>query len=311
LGSLLDKRLLFVTGKGGVGKTTVAASLGRIAAERGRRVLLVEVDTQPSIGRLFGDRPIAFEPSQMDRNLWACNLTGSESMRAFVHRFVSSRRVADLILGNRVANIFFESAPSVLEAVILDQLGTLLESANPRYDLVVVDLPASGHAVTLLNVPRAMSSRVRVGELAQRMRSLADLISDPKLAELVLVSLPEEMSVNETIELWNRAAERVETRVRSIVLNGERDPDLHPTDLDDLQTLRAWAGDDTEAFDRVAYGASIGAWWKQRDRENIERLGASVSAHLFRLPFIYQKVGERDLVEKVANSLNAQLAGEP
>jgi arsenite-transporting ATPase len=310
VGSLLDRRLVFVTGKGGVGKTTVSAALGRIAAERGRRVLLVEVDTQPSIGRLFGDRPIGFAPSQMDRNLWACNLTGRESMSAFVRRFVPSRRVADLILANRVANIFFESAPSVLEAVILDQLGTLLASTNPRYDFVVVDLPASGHAVTLLNVPRAMSEMVRVGDLAQQMRSLAELIADPDLAELVLVSLPEEMSVNETIELWNKAADRVHTRVRSIVLNGERDPDLGAGDLADLERVRPWATDAPDAFERVLYGAGIGAWWKERDRENIERLAASVSARILRLPFVYQKVGDRDLVEQVANSLNAQLAAD-
>lgn len=307
LASLLDKRLLFVTGKGGVGKTTLAAAIARLAAERGRKVLLVEVDTQPSMGRLFGDRPVGFAPTPMEHGIWACNLTGMESMDAFVRRFVPSRRVADLILANRVARIFFESAPSVLEAVILDQLGTLLAQQNPRFDLVVVDLPASGHAVTLLNVPRAMNAMVRVGELAQQMKRLADLIAHPDQTELILVSLPEEMSINETMELWHRARRDVATPVHRIIVNGERRPEILPSDVADLESIRPWADAAPDSFDRIVHGVSIGAWWRQRDRENVERLAAELPATIHRLPFIYSKVEERDLVERVAGSLHTEL----
>ncbi len=96
--SLLDKRLVFVTGKGGVGKTTACASIARLAAARGKRVLVCEIDAESSIGRLFGDKKVGYEPARMDQGIWACNLTGRECMETFVRGFVPSRRVAVLIM---------------------------------------------------------------------------------------------------------------------------------------------------------------------------------------------------------------------
>lgn len=306
---LLDKRFVFVTGKGGVGKTTVAAALGRLAAARGKNVLLVEIDTQPSMGRLFGDKQIGYEPTRLEANIWACNLTGADCMRSFVRRFVPGDRIADLILKNRVAQIFFESAPSVTEAVILDQLATLARQTQPRFDFIAVDLPASGHAVTFLNVPRSMSDMVRVGELAGHMRELAALLADPAQAELLLVSLPEEMSVNETIELWEKARARVATRLHGVVFNQEQAPALQPDDHTQLAALAAHEGVDQEALQRVMWGVALGSWWKERDAETLQRLTEAVDGKVIRVPFRPKKVSERDLVEQVASVLNMQLGG--
>jgi arsenite-transporting ATPase len=308
LSHLLDKQLVFLTGKGGVGKTTVCAALARLAVQRGKRVLLCEIDTEAYMGRLFGDAKIGFDPSLVAPGIWACTLQGSQCMDAFIRRFVPGR-VADVILKNKVANIFFESAPSVMEAVIFDQIGTLMEKSKPAFDLVIVDLPASGHAVTLLNVPRSMVEMVRVGELAAHMERLAKIVADPERSELVLVSLPEEMSVNETLELLQKARARVQTPVRRIVLNGIRNASMEP---DDAEQLERWAAtltnpDDAEAVQRLAYGARIGAFWAAQDAEAQLRLRAEKSVQVAAIPYIFDRQDDVDLVRRVAGHLGASL----
>lgn len=306
--SLLDKRLVFVTGKGGVGKTTACASIARLAAARGKRVLVCEIDAESSIGRLFGDRRVGYEPARMEQGIWACNLTGRECMETFVRGFVPSRRVADLIMKNRVANVFFESAPSVMEAVILDRLAQLAAQTGPPWDMVVADLPASGHAVTLLNVPRAMTEMVQVGELARRMSTLASLLGDPTRSELVLVSLPEEMSVNETVELYERARAEVATPVRVVILNGERTPDLLDADYALVAREASAASDDTrDTLQRVTNGVALGVYWRDEDQRNIARLEESVAARVVRVPFVFRKVDEGDLVGRVSDALSVVL----
>lgn len=301
---LLDKKLVFVTGKGGVGKTTVAAALTVRAAQAGKRVLLCEIDTDGGAGRLFGGQPLRFAPTQVAPGIWGANLTKVDSMRAFVHRFVPAAKVADLILRNKVASIFFESAPSVMEAVIVDQIATLAQSRDPAFDLIVVDLPASGHAATFLNVPRAMVEMVRGGNLATHMRALADMVADPNRSELLLVTLPEEMPVNETVEFWARARAEIATPVRTIVVNGERLPDLHAADEDALLALGSQlSGPARAAVDRVLGGVQLGRFWGTEDRRNIERLASETGARLVQVPFVFAKRDERDLVNLVAAHL--------
>ena len=307
LTSLLDKQLLFVTGKGGVGKTTTAAALGRVAAGAGRRVLLVEIDVASSIGELYGAR-VGFEPTRIEGSLWACALDAESCMRAFVSRFVPSRRIADLLLKNRVARIFFESAPSVMEAVILDQLATLAAGTEQRFDAIVVDMPASGHAVKFLRVPRSMARMVGVGDLADHLRKLADLLEDPRRCELVVVTLPEEMPVNETIELWGTLQRDLKIPLRHVVVNGLRRPDVRDEDVSTIESLIDSVGEGgREAAAGLLDALAIAKHWRDEDAANVTRLAASVPATLLRVPYLFERESERALVEASALALRSQL----
>lgn len=303
---LLQRDAVFVTGKGGVGKTTFSASLARWATRNDRRVLLVEIDTDAYLGRLFGDVAIGFDPVLVAPGIHACTLHGDACMAAFVQRFVGNRKVAELILGNKVAQVFFRAAPSVMEAVIMDQLATLLERPRAPWDLVIVDLPASGHAVTLLNVPRSMVQMVRVGELAQHMGRLAALFADARRAELVLVSLPEEMSVNETIELWHRVQEQVPTRCEQVVLNGLRHSEVEAQDADRLQ---AWSEGRGDAAARVAYAARIASFWTEQDAVALERLETIGRDRIVALPYFFDKEDDQELTQRLAHHLERLFPG--
>jgi len=297
---LLDKQLVFVTGKGGVGKTVTAAALARLSARRGRRTLLCELDTDPTMGRIFGKGRIGFAPDEVAPNLYACCLDGASCMNAFVHRFVPSRKIADMILGNKVANTFFEAAPSVMEAVILDQLATLVTESSPRFDLVVVDMPASGHAVTLLKVPRSMARMVAVGELADHLRRIAALISDPRRTEVVIVTLPDEMAVNESIELWRKLRDAIDTPSETILVNGTRGVALK---LEDAAIAAAHVASDA----RVLEAVRLGLYWQREDAANVERLSNAVVARVFTNAFVFDKVDDSDLVDRCADALQPRL----
>ncbi len=306
--ALLDKQLIFVTGKGGVGKTTTAAALGRLAAERGKRALICEIDTDPAMGRLFGDQRIGFEPTSIGEGIYACNLTASDCTTAFMHRFLPSRRIADLVLKNKVAQLFFESAPSVVEAVILDQLATLAVEHELCFDTIVVDLPASGHAVTFLKVPKSMARMVAVGDLAEHLRQLARLISDPSRTEIVVVTLPEEMAVNESLELWRKLTATVDTPVRTVIVNGERAPELRPHDLDTIDRLvQAVGPSGAPAFAKLADAVNLGLYWHSEDRANIDRLGRGIDGRVITVPFVFDKESDSDLVGRMAAALRVLL----
>jgi Anion-transporting ATPase len=199
--ALLDSRLLLVTGKGGTGKTTFSAALALVAAARGRRVLLAEIDSQrPAFTPVFGREP-GFTPSRLRDGLDVCNLTWQSALTSFLTGLVPSRRVVGMILQNKIVSRFLDFTPGSREIVTLsalvDQVG--------KYDLVVADLPASGHAFSLLDVTRSALGLFRSGPVRTRAGELRDALQAPT-TRIALVGLPEDMVVNETLETRDRLA---------------------------------------------------------------------------------------------------------
>jgi anion-transporting ArsA/GET3 family ATPase len=202
--TLLDRRLLIVTGKGGVGKSTVAAALALRAARAGKRVLVCEVNAQERIAPLLGAPPAGGTIREALPGVWTVNVTPADAMREYGLMVLKFRTIYDAVFENRLVRYFLRAVPSLAELVVLGKIlheAKAEERGRARWDLVVVDAPATGHAVQLLRVPSALVDTVPGGPLRHDAEWMQALLVDAQRTSLVLVTLPEEMPVNEAIEL--------------------------------------------------------------------------------------------------------------
>lgn len=195
IASLLQARLVMVTGKGGTGKTTTAAALAVLGATRGRRVLLCELDMQrPGTTAVFGEMP-AHEPREVRPNLFVSNVAFREALAAFIRRVVPAGRVVQLVLDNPLVRRFIDVTPGSRELVTLSRIGEFRD----EFDIVIVDMPASGHAFSLLDILRSAIGLFRTGPVRRVAEDLRDVLHDDS-TRVVFCALPEEMVVNETLE---------------------------------------------------------------------------------------------------------------
>ncbi|HEX3621651.1 MAG TPA: ArsA family ATPase [Acidimicrobiales bacterium] len=214
---VLERRLLFVTGKGGVGKSTTAAALALLGAARGTRTLAVEVDAKGDLADFFETPRPGFEPKKVAPNLWAMAMDTEASLREYLHLQLRLPTVARLGPIARAFDFVATAAPGVREILTVGKIGW--EVRERHYDLVVVDAAATGHIVGQLGAPEAINQLVRVGQVRQQTGWLTDLLADPATTGLVIVTTPEEMPVNETIELVRRIESDTRVDVAAIVVN--------------------------------------------------------------------------------------------
>ena len=214
---LLDRRLLFVTGKGGVGKSTVTAALALLSATRGRRTLACEVDAKGDLADFYETSRPGFEPQKVASNLWHMAMDTEASLREYLHLQLHLPTVSRLGPLAKVFDFVSTAAPGVREILTVGKIGW--EVRERHYDLVVVDAPATGHIVGQLTAPQAIKDLVRVGQVREQTGWLADLLADPVTTGLVIVTTPEEMPVNETIELVGKVRSETDIDVAAIVVN--------------------------------------------------------------------------------------------
>ncbi len=217
---LMDKEVLLVTGKGGTGKSTVSVALALLAARQGKRVLLAEIDmTRPATLTSFGRAP-SFQPTGLSDRIDGVNITFFEALHLYLSETISINLVVSRILKNKIVRRFLYSTPFAREVVFLNAIYHFhRHAAEHHHDLVVVDLPATGHAVPLLSVSRNVFRLFNKGPLLRRARQLHAFLSDQRLVSVLFVSLAEEMSVTETIEAYLKLREAVPVAFGPVVVN--------------------------------------------------------------------------------------------
>jgi len=237
---LRDRRLLYVTGKGGVGKTTVAAALGVAAAQAGRRTIVCEVAEQDRVSRAFRREGVVPETEvQLADNLWAITIDPQRALEEWLGKQIGG--VGLRVLARSSAfQYFVAAAPGAKELITIAKVWELAQRerwdrSNRTYDLVVVDAPSSGHGLAMLTTPRTFGEIARVGPIRRQAFKIRDQLADPERTGYVAVAVAEEMPVNETLELEQRLAETIGSQLEAIVVNGMWPERFSAADADALR----------------------------------------------------------------------------
>jgi anion-transporting ArsA/GET3 family ATPase len=237
VGSLLDRRLLFVTGKGGVGKTTVAAALGELAARRGLRVLVCEMDAKGALAAAFDGRELRFEPSEVRPNLFAMTMSTEDSLREYLRLFVRIPLVGRIGPLARTFDFVADAAPGVKEILAVGKV--CYEVRERHYDIVIVDAEATGHIVAQVGAPSAIRDLVQVGLVRDQTAWMIEMLHDATTTGVVVTTTAEEMPVVETIELIDTLRSATGVDVAALVANRLLPNRLTGRDEQVLATLTA------------------------------------------------------------------------
>jgi anion-transporting ArsA/GET3 family ATPase len=313
---LLERRLLFFTGKGGVGKSTMAAATAMLAADRGRRVLLVDVDGKGDIATLFEHAAVGFSPVEVHPGVLAMSMDTEASLKEYLKlnlRVPVLGRVGPLA---RVLEFVATAAPGVKEILTIGKICWDVREAmagTADFDLVVVDASASGHIVAQLGAPAAIQEMVDVGPVRSQTDWLVELLSDPAVTGVNIVTTPEEMPVAETIELVARLRAEVTTPLATVIVNRVL-PELFTTaDEETFAAIREpevsaaltrLAGEGTTA---VLDAARLAVSLRRSGATHLAELSERVDLPLLYVPYLFARVQGRRVLRMVADALGEEL----
>ena len=310
-GGLLHRRLLFVTGKGGVGKTSVAAALADLAARSGKRTLVCEMDAKGALAATFDAAPLTFEPRELDPGLSAMAMNTEDALKEYLRLFVKVPLVGRIGPLARTFDFVADAAPGVKEILAVGKLA--YEVREQHYDLVVVDAEASGHIVAQVAAPRVIRELVQVGMVREQTTWMTEILEDPARTGLVVVTTPEEMPVTETLDLLARLDRDTGVTPSAIVANR-----ILPALFDRRQAEVVDRLDDAEhllvdaagpGVRQVVAAAHVTEARRRVGNRHLERLRAGIppSLPVLYVPELFTKATGRRVVSLVAKALADEL----
>jgi len=215
--SIFDRRLVFVTGKGGVGKTSTAAALALLAARSGKRTLVCEMDAKGSLESAFDAAPLEFRPRELEPGLFAMAMNTEDSLREYLRLFVKVPFLGKIGPLARTFDFVADAAPGVKEILAVGKLCHEVRERN--YDIVVVDAESTGHIVAQVGAPRVIRDLVQVGLVHDQTDWMLDILQDTEITGVAVVTTPEEMPVTETLELIGRLESETGVAVSAVIAN--------------------------------------------------------------------------------------------
>ncbi len=295
LPSLFARRFVIVSGKGGVGKSTVSAALGVAASRAGLRTCVLQLNTRDALGRLFGRGAIGYEPVQLldDAPLFGCNLEPQQASREYGLMKLRFRALQRIVFENDVMRRLLRMIPGMNETFLLGKAWFMEEKevdaqGQPLWDLLVVDAPSTGHGISLFRLPEVLLQTIPVGPMADDALRMRAMLADPERTSFNIVTLPQELPVNEAVELSRQAREVIGVPTGYLIVNQVL-PDL----MSGIGTA-ALGKLARSATSNLARGALVSAdhfvFWRQQQQEQLARLRAASQLPVVELPHLLSEI---------------------
>ncbi len=291
-----QSKLFIVAGKGGVGKTTVTAALAVMAAEAGMRTLIVEVEGKTGLGAAFGRGELGYDEIEVADRIRARTITPDQALLEYLSDH-GMRRLSKRLSTSGVLDVVATAAPGIKDILVLGKVKQL--ERGGQSDLIVLDAPAAGHAVTFLTSARGLLDAVRVGPVRTQAEEVLAMLTDPDRCQVLLVTLPEETPVNEAVETAARLRERVGVRLGAVVVNG-----LYPA-MDGLapqpeQLAELPDGDAQSLLAAAAFRRSR----EELQRDQMARLEENLDLPQLHLPYLFRPELGRAEIDELASALS-------
>lgn len=304
-------RVVIVAGKGGVGKTTVTAALATAAARTGASVLIVEVEGKSGLASCLGTPPLEYEEVQARPGLRARTLTPDQALLEYLEDR-GLRRVSKRLVSSGALDVVATAVPGMKDILVLGKVKQLEQSRAA--DLIIIDAPAAGHAVSFLLSPRGLLDAVRVGAVRRQAEEVIEMLADPARCRVMLVTLPEETPVNELVDTAYALEDRVGVKLGPIVVNAvPRELALMGSSaLDDARTAGV-----TVASEEAASLDAASTFRRERHAlalEQADRLAERLPLPQIRLPFVFGEIGPADidgLADVLVDGVAALAPGDP
>ena len=297
-----DKRFLIVTGKGGVGKTTVCAAEAVALAAKGKRVLIAMCNAKERLSTMLGSDLIGSDVAPVAHNVWAVNMDPEKALEEYGILTLKSRTLYKALFDNKYVRTFLRAVPGMHEWSMLGKAWwhtTEKESDGSwKYDVVILDAPATGHGLDMLRVPKVILDVVPPGLLRRDAERAVQMFRDPKTCAVVLVTLPEEMPTSETIELAQALTNELHLPIGKVVVNGVLPPLFSKEERAVLEAMGAI--DVANAGDAAIYAGRDRATRERVQAESLGRLSRELPVKPAFLPLLFEDAARPDAIRELA-----------
>ncbi len=310
----MDQRFLIVAGKGGVGKTTVAAALAMSHAAKGKRVLIAMCNAKERLSVMLGSDLIGENVTPVGKNLWAVNMTPEKALDEYGMLILKSKALYSVLFDNKYVRTFFRAVPGMQEWAMLGKAWwhtiEMREDGSPMYDIVILDSPATGHGLDMLRVPKVILEVVPAGLLRRDAERAMVMFQDPKMCSAILVTLPEEMPTTETIELSVAMTKELKIPIGAVVVNGVLPPLFSREERAALEKLADGPKrvDEKKITEKNAGDAAILAGENRAARERVQaeslsRLSRELPVKPIFFPLLFEDAATPNAIRELAKRI--------
>jgi len=303
-------RLFLVLGKGGTGKTSFSIALALAARRQGKQTLIVETGEADSIGRHFNRDTLPASPVKLTSRIWGARVNPKTVLKEYIYDHIDFTFLANRITRSRLFDHLMAATPGLKEAMTMGQIWRWeqehMKNGKPRFDRIVVDAPATGHGLSLIQTPRTLIKMLHTGPVAREIRIVQNLLTDSKKTALILVTLPEELPVKESLETCAAARDKLRIPVRQLIINAVY-PDFFS--IEDKETIQALIRDRqnnglSETAHSMLESASLAIKRCTVQQGYINQIHEKINLPVCEIPFFFTNNLSMDHLEDMASILN-------